>query len=403
MIKKVVNRFLRRTHFWRDVGFDELSELYISNMLRSVALSIFLIFVPFYLYQHDYTPAIILALFGCFFAVRTIADIGAGLFVGRFGPKHTMLLSNTMQLISAGLLLTVPQHHWNILLLALPWGIANSLFFISYHVSFSKIKHTPKAGAELGHMQAFEKIGYMLGPLIGGVIGSVFGPQYIFITATALLIISLLPLFLTSEPTKVHQKIDFKTLPVHKVRRDLIPYACLGVENTLCTNTWPFYVAVFLLSGAVYAQLGMLSAIGVLTAVLSAKVIGRLSDSGLARPIMRINVVFNALLHTIRPFVSGVGGVLAVNVANEAVTSGYRMPFMKGVYAAADDLPGYRIAYIASLEAISSIAKGTVWFMLAALATVLSLKAVLIIGFALAAIASLGITKERFAIYNRSR
>ncbi len=401
MLKKAMHQFLKRSHFWRDTGFDELSELYISNMLRTVALTTFLIFVPYYLYQNNYSPATILAMLGSFFAFRAVADIGAGFFVGRYGPKHSMLLSNLMQIISSSLLLTVPGHHWNILLMVLPWAIANSLFFISYHVSFSKIKHTPKAGTELGHMQVFEKVGYLLGPLIGGVIGSAFGPQYIFITATALLIISLWPLFLSSEPTKVHQKIDFKGLSAKKIRRDIFAYGALGVENSLCINTWPFYVAVFLLSGAVYAQLGTLSAIGVLVAVLSAKAMGGISDSALARPIMRISVASNILIHLLRPFVNGVAGVLAVNVANEAVTSGYRMPFIKGVYAAADDLPGYRIVYIATLESVSSIAKATSWFFLALLATVLSLKTVLAIGFIIAAVASLGITKERFAIYNR--
>lgn len=401
MIKKAVHRFLKKSHFWRDTGFDELSELYVSNMLRSIALTIFLVFVPFYLYQQDYSPVAILALFGCFFVTRAVADLAAGFFVARFGPKHTVLLSNVMQIISAGLLLTVPQYRWNIVLLAIPWGIAQSFFFISYHVSFSKIKHTSKAGRELGYMQTFEKIGYLVGPLIGGVVGSVFGPEYIFITATVLLAASLWPLFLTSEPTKVHQKIDFKTLPVNKIKRDLFANACLGVENTLCINAWSFYVAVFLLSGAVYAQLGSLSALGVLAAILSAKLIGKLADTSLARQVLRTSVYVNALIHLVRPFISGIGGVLAVNIANEAVTSGYRMPFMKGLYAAADDLPGYRIVYISSMESSGSIVKATVWFVLAILATVVSLQSVLIIAFLIAAVASLGITKERFAVYNQ--
>jgi hypothetical protein len=206
---------------------------------------------------------------------------------------------------------------------------------------------------------------------------------------------------LTNEPTKVHQKIDFKTLPVAKIKRDIFVNACLGVENTLCINAWAFFVAVFVLSGTVYAQLGALSAVGVLVAVISAKAIGRLSDSTLARPIMHASTYINAGIHIIRPFISGVSGVLMINVANEAVTAGYRMPFMKGLYSAADDLPGYRIVYISTKESTDSIIKATVWFMLAILAMVLSLKTVLIIGFFVAAIASLGITKERFAIYNR--
>lgn len=400
MLKQTVHKFLRRTHFWRDTGFDELSELYVSNMLRIVALTVYMVFVPFYLYQENYSPVAILALYGCFFVVRAVSDIAAGFFVARFGPKHTMILSNILQTVSALLLLTVPGQHWNVMLLALPWGAAQSLFFISYHVSFSKIKHTAKAGSELGHMQAFEKVGYLLGPLVGGLIGWAFGPQYIFIIATFLLVISLWPLFLTSEPTKLHQKISFKTLPVDKIKRDLFANACLGVENSLCMNAWPFYVAVFVLSGSVYAQLGALSALSVLVAIISAKLIGRLCDTRFARPILQTSAIINALLHTIRPLVTNISGVFALNVANEAVTSGYRMPFMKGIYAAADDLPGHRIVYIASMESSSCIVKATVWFMLALLATIFSLQTVLILSFFVAAIASLGITKEHFAVYN---
>lgn len=401
MLKKAIEKVLRRNHFWRDTGFDELSELYISNMLRCIALTIFMVFVPFYLYQNNYSVPSIFLTFGLFFIARAVADIVSGYLVAQWGPKHTMIASNLLQIVAASLFLSVPSMHWSVWLLAVPWGISQSLFFISYHVSFSKVKHTPKAGAELGHMQVFEKIGYMLGPLLGGVIGSVFGPQYIFASATALLLLSLWPLFLTAEPVKVHQKLDFKGLPIAKIKHDLIANTCLGIENSLCINTWAFYVAVFILSGAVYAQLGMLSAVGVLAAIISAKLVGRLSDSSWARPVLRTSAIANALTYLVRPFVHGIGGVAAVNVVNEAVTSGYRMPFMKGVYAASDDLPGFRIVYIACLESVDSIGKATAWLMLALLATLLSLKVVLFVGFAIAGIASLGIIQERFAVYNR--
>lgn len=400
MIKYVIHRIIKRSHFWRDAGFDELSELYISSMLRCTAVTIFMVFVPYYLYQNGYSAPAIFALFGLFFIVRMAMDILAAFVVARFGPKHTMILSCTLQIIAASVLLSVPQFHWHILAIAAPWGAANSFLFIAYHVTFSKIKHTTRAGAEIAHMQTFEKIGCLLGPLVGGVLGSVFGAQYIFAAATILLVLSLYPLFLTSEPVKVHQKIAFKKFPVDNIRRDLWAYACAGIENSLCINAWPFFVAVFVLSGAVYAQLGTLSAIGVLAAVLSAKLIGRLSDTQLARPILRFSAVINALLYLIRPLVHGLAGVLFVNVANEAITAGYRMPLMKGVYAAADDLPGYRIVYISTLEAISSIAKATVWLLLAILATAVSLKTVLLCGFVIAALASVGIMGERFAVYN---
>ncbi len=398
----MIGRALSRSHYWRDVQFDELSELYASNLLRSVALSIFMVFVPFYLYQHGYGAAAIFATFGCFFVARTISDISTAFIVARFGPKHTMIASCVLQIISAAILLTVPQMHWHPLIIAFPWGASASLFFIAYHVEFSKIKHTAKAGHELGHMQAFEKVGYLVGPLVGGVVGSIFGAQYIFFTATLLLFASLWPLFRTAEPVKTRQVLNFSALPVRKIKRDLFSYVCLGIENTLCINAWALYVSVFVLTGSVYAQLGALSAAGVLAAILTAKLIGRLTDTSIARPLMHISAVLNAVTYALRPFVNGVIGVFAVNVANEAITTGYRMPFVKGIYSAADDLPGSRIVYIASMEAIACIAKATVWFILALLASVLSLEATLIVGFAIAAIASIGITTERFAVYNRN-
>ena len=400
MLKRNLEKILRRSHFWRDTGFDELSELYISNMLRSVALTIFMVFVPFFLYQEKYSGSAIFALYGIFFTTRFFWDIGAGFVIARFGPKHTMIWSCVFQIISAGLLLTVPQHHWHVAWLAVPWGISSSLFFISYHVVFSKIKHTAKAGAELGHMQTYEKIGCLIGPFVGGVVGSVFGAQYIFLVATILLFASLVPLFQTAEPVKGRQKLQFRLLPIAKVKRDLFAWACMGVENSLCVNAWSFYVSVFVLSGTVYAQLGSLSAFAVLVSILSAKVLGRLADTTFARPLLRTGAILNALTYLVRPWVSNVWGVFAINSANEAVTAAYRMPFIKGAYAAADDLPGLRIVYISSLEAVSSIAKATAWFVLAILATTLALKSVLLIGFAIAAIASFGIMQERFAVYN---
>lgn len=400
MLKRTIEKLLRRSHFWRDVGFSELSELYISNMLRSVALSVFMVFIPFYLYQQHYSPAAILAFYGVFFAIRTVSDILGGFMVARFGPKHTMIASCVLQIISAGLLLSVPAYHWHIVVLALPFGASASFFFIAYHVEFSKIKHTVKAGSELGHMQAFEKIGYFIGPFIGGVIGSVLGPRYIFLAATILLFASLVPLFQSAEPVKTRQKLRFRDLPLNAVKYDLFANACLGIENTLCINTWSFYVSVFVLTGAVYAQLGTLSALAVLISILSAKLIGRLSDTAYARTILRTGAVLNALTYVVRPWVTNVWSVFAVNSMNEAVTAAYRMPFMKGIYSAADDLPGLRIVYIASMEASDSLAKMTVWFFLAILATTFDIKSVLLLSFFLAGLASLGIMKERFAVYN---
>jgi membrane protein implicated in regulation of membrane protease activity len=267
---------------------------------------------------------------------------------------------------------------------------------VAFHVEFSKIKHTRHAGKEIGHMQVFEKAAAIFGPLVGGVAGAAFGSPYIFAIASVVLALSLWPLFRSAEPVRTHQKLRFRALPLSKVKHDLFAYSALGIENTLCVNIWPLYISLFALGGNVYAKLGMLTSLAVLVSIAAARIIGRLVDQRNARLILRISAVLNAAVYVYRPFVGGLVPAFATNIVNEAVTTGYRLPFLKGIYAAADDLPGLRIVYISSMECIASIVKGTLWFVLSLVALYMSVRSVLVLGFAVAGLASLFIMSERF-------
>lgn len=396
MIKEIVHRALRHRHFWREVGVNELIELYISNMLHTFAISIMMVFVPFYMYQNGYSVPAIFSLFGCFFVGRVACDVLVAHVVARVGPKHTLIMNCILQIIVAAMLLSVPEFHWKVWQIGPIWGASASFFFIALHVAFSKVKHTDHSGKEIGFMQIMDKIGGVIGPLVGGLAGSFIGSQWIFIIASVVLFASLWPLFRSSEPVQIHQRLRYSDLPLNKIKRDLFSYTALGVENTLCVNTWPLYISLFVLSGSVYLQLGVLSSAAVLVSMASAYAIGRHSDAGNGRRMLRAGAVINALVYVWRPFTGGIGAVFATNVVNEVVTTAYRLPYIKGMYSAADDLPGFRIVYLSSMEMIASVVKGTVWFLLALLATILAIKTVLIISFGVAAVASLAILTEQF-------
>lgn len=404
MIKKLVHRLLRQRHFWRGLSFNELSELYVSSMLRMMAVSLLMVFVPYYLYQQGYSVSAIFVTFGSFFTVRSLSDILAGRTVARYGPKHTMIVACLFQIISALVFLTVPAYHWPSWLIGLPWGMSASFYFIAFHVEFSKIKHLRHAGKEIGYMSIMEKIGAIIGPLLGGLAGALLGPAYIFLIAVLVLMASLWPLFRSSEPVRIRQKLDFRRFPIGRVLPDLRAYAALGVENTFCINLWPLYLGLFALQGAVYAQLGGLTSAAVLASVGSAYLVGRLIDIRSGRKLLRIAAGMNAVVYLFRPFVGSFWAASIISIANEGITAGYRMPFLKGMYAAADDLPGYRIVYIVSMECFASICKAAAWFMLAIIAQTLTEYAVITVGFMLAAIASLLIMTEQFkALQQRSK
>lgn len=367
MLKKIIYRFLAVRHPWRYIGFDELSELYASTMLRSLGLSLVGIFVPIYLYKLGYELPVIFLFMAGVFGARMVSDIVSGYLVAWQGPKHVILASNIIQTFTLILLLTLSQYHWPLWLISGLWGLSLSMFFIAYHVDFSKIMHLGNGGKELGFMTIMERVGAALGPVAGGVIATVFGPEYTIMTAIILFVGAVIPLFLSAEPTALHQQISYRGLPYRRLRRDFLSFAAFGAENTISISVWPLFAAVTILTVNTYANIGLVTSLGVIAAIVTAQFIGRVVDREKGATLLRGSVVANFFLHLLRPLAQGFGGVLLINIANEVVTTGYKLPYTKGTYARADDLPGFRIVYLVTMEVCGDIGKAAAWLVVWAL------------------------------------
>lgn len=354
--------------------------------------------MPIYMLNLGYSVTAILLVVAWYFTFRFIIfDMLAAVLTAKVGPKHTMLIGYCCLIVSTLLFLTLSQQQWPLWLLGGVWGGSASLFFIPFHVDFSKVKHPEHGGKELGFLNIMERMGCAIGPIIGGLVATIFGAQYIFLVATILLLVGVIPLFRTAEAVKTNQKLDFNGLRVKDLKRDLVSIVGLGVENTFTLYLWPLFLGSFVLLGSsAYAKMGLISSASFMVSIIAAHTIGQLIDQRKGRKLLRASASINALVHLFRPFVPNLPLALGVSMANEAVTPGYRMPYTKGLYDAADDLPGHRIVYITSMELIASIAKASAWWFLVALTLVFSNRTVINIGFIIAAGASCIIMTERF-------
>lgn len=362
MLKRMISKLLEARQPWRYIGFDELSELYTSTMLRSMGLSVIGIFVPIYLYKLEYSIPIVCLFMALVCATRIISDALAGYVTAAIGPKHTILLSNMGQIVSLALFLMLSQHLFPLWLVAIIWGISLSLFFVPYHVDFSKIMHQDHGGKELGYMTTLERIGAAIGPFVGGLIASLAGAEYTIMVAMVLIMGATIPLFLSAEPTRTHQHIHFRGLPYRKIARDGVSHFGLGLDNSLSVTIWPLFIAVTIFVEGTYASVGLVTSLGIISAVVAAQVIGKVIDRHQARRLYVWSSWLNVGLHPIRPFVGGFGGVVATNVANEVLTTSVRLPYYKAMYARAEELPGFRIAYIVYMEVFLSAGKAGAWF-----------------------------------------
>ncbi len=361
MIKKTIHRLLRRRHFWREIGFDELSELYASMFLRSLSTSLIGIFVPIFLYKQGISLEGVCLYYVVFFAFRIAIDIIAAFVVGRIGPKHTIVLSTIFTIINLMMLMTLKTLHWPLVLVSLTNAIATSLFFIAFHTDFSKVKDALHGGKELGYLLTMQNIGGVLGPLVGGIIATVYDVRYTIFIAISLLAFSLVPLFTTNEAVRLHQHITFKGFVWRPHARAFVSYACFGTENIVCTLIWPLFVSLVVFTSGTYAKLGAVTALSTGLTLLFINFIGRSVDKKQDRLLMRCGVAVNIVLHLLRTAVTSSLGVIGVNSVNDPISSMYRMPYIKHYYDFSDSVPGYRIVYIALSEAASQVGKMLMW------------------------------------------
>lgn len=407
MIRKFIHHLLEQRYHWRTVGFSELAELYANRLLRLMAVNMVSGVVSIYMYQLGYPVWFIFAFFALYFLGRALMAFPAAYFIARVGPKHGSLVSNFLG-IPALLALTQLEHlGWVALaIFGVMQGFAVSLYVISYHVSFSKVKHTDHAGKEIGFMYILEKIGTGLSPLLGGFIAYLFGPEATMAAACLLFVVSAGPLFLSPDPVMTKQHITFRGFNWRATRKNLVSVAAIGVDQLSSAATWSLYVAIAIFgttSNVVYAQIGGLMSIAFLASLVFSRLYGVLIDRRKGGELLRVSVVADFLLDLARPFAASPLGVVLINVMNEAITSGYAMPYLKGQYDMADSLPGYRIVYMTLMEV--ALCLGATLFALVVVAIVIAAGDIrgMQLSYIIAAFAVLPIMIHGFPALRRTR
>lgn len=406
MLRNFLYRLIERRHYWRTVGFSELAELYANRMLRLMAINMVSGVIGVFMYQLGYPLWQILGFYAIFGVARVVLVVPAAYFIARYGPKHAMLASSILyipglismtQLSGSGIAALASY----IVLVAASMVIYN----VAYHVSFSKVKHSDHVGKEIGFMYVVEKLGAGLSPVVGGFVAFWLGPEATLWAASLLFLLSTAPLFFSPEPVITHQRIIFRGFHWKVVWRQLLSSAAVGVDQYSSLGVWTLFISVAVLGidgNAVYAKLGVLTTIAFISSLVFSRAYGLIIDRHKGGELLRLSVAGNFIVHLMRPFVSTPFGIVCLNTFNEAATSGYAMPYLKGVYDMADSLPGYRIVYITLLDMAAYIGASLSAVLLAVLAYVLPGVTAFQVGYWVIAFVTLGIMVHGFPALRRA-
>lgn len=357
MIQQFIHRLLLRRHFWRHATFSEVAELYASTLLRKLAIHIASAFMSVFLYQIGYSILFIATFWTLYYVIKLLTVFPAAQYASKFGPKHGILLSNLLYIPAMAIFTFVPE--WGIPAIAATGVLqcmSATLYSLCYAIDFSKVKSIEHAGKEIAYMNMIEKIATGLSPFVGGLLAFAMGPESTMWAAAGLFAVAAVPLFHTGEPPKSRQKLVFKGFPWRMAWRSLVANTGVGFDFVSSGTVWTLYVAVVIIgtgTNEVYAKMGALLSVVIIAALAASYVFGKLIDNRRGGELLRFSVFADALVHMVRPFAGNIGAAAAINVANEATTTGYAMAFTRGMFDTAD-LSGHRITYLACMEMTAS-------------------------------------------------
>lgn len=358
MIKKFISLFFRQRHYWREVSFDEIAELYMSRLLTVFAQNVVSLFAAVYLFKLGYGLDFIALYYGAIYVIKLPITVLAGKVAAYWGPKHTALVGNLLRIPSLIFFALAAQSHLPaVLLFGLFQGLSIAFYNVGYTVDFSKVHNPLHVGKELGTMQLVEKIARVSSPLIGGVLAAVSSPQVVIVIAIVAFMVSAVPLFRSIEPTKVKSRLTFRGFPWRLATNSLLAQAATGVDFVASGLVWTLFITTVVFGNEgnrIYATIGALASFGVFISMVTSWTFGRLIDRHKAKELIVVGAVGNMIVHAFRPFVAAPAGVVATNITSETATGAYAMSLVRVMFDVADR-SGYRILYVVYAEMITNV------------------------------------------------
>ena len=189
---------------------DGILAIYINTALRTLALSLIGIFLPVFIFLQTQeflgNKTIAAGLLGVVFyffiyrLVNVIFLIPASKMLAKWGFRWSILVSNVALGMLLFLLSIGSQNYWAIIVASIAHGIQGSIYWLSYRSLFAKDGVVSHLGKEVGTSVIFGQVVAVAGPVLGGVIITIWGFPALYIVALVVAFASSVPFFFHEAP-----------------------------------------------------------------------------------------------------------------------------------------------------------------------------------------------------------
>src|SRR3989344_6181917 len=142
----------------------ELTQVYASTALRSLAVSLISLFVPIYLYiERGYTLQETLFFFLIYSVLFALFTPIAAKFSARYGMKHAVLVSVPLYLGFVVLLYLLPYFRTPLWVIGMVLGMSLAFYWMGMNLVFRNASTQCSRGAEVGKKMSISILAAMIG------------------------------------------------------------------------------------------------------------------------------------------------------------------------------------------------------------------------------------------------
>lgn len=333
----------------------EVEEVYWHTLLNNLALSMVFIFEPIYLYTLGYSLVQIMWFYVQVYAwYIALVSFGAK-FAGRYGYKRAIFVSNLFYIVYWLVLFSVKAHPALFFVAPTFFALQKSWFWPAYNADIALSALKVQEGREVGVLFTLVQVGFVIGPIFGGIISHTLGFFPLFVAASVLLLFSVYPLFRSAD---IHTRHKFRFRNLWAIFKSL-PQNFFGywgyAEDLMVMSLWPVYV--FLILPNIFG-VGLVTTIATVVGTVLMLYIGRITDKFDKRKLIQITSVVYGITWLFRFLAKGVSSVLTMDSVHKAGKDITSVPMVALTYERAGSKgPDYAIAYSVFYEFSLSVGK----------------------------------------------
>lgn len=321
-----------RPHYFVQHLSKQIEELYINVAIMDFAVSAMMIFVPIYLYTEKFALWEIMGFFAIVYGVYfCIIPLGAK-FVGRYGYEKGILVSSLAYAAHFVALFSIPSWPHAFWVAAVLFAIQKTFYWPAYHADFGNFSFKNDRGSEVGGVVALDQIIFIIGPLIGGTIIKFFGFPVLFGVAVLLILLSNVPIFMTTEKVKkvnVGFAEQFTFFADKKRRNQLWAYLGFG-EEVIAMFIWPIFIYIAVSD---FVEIGSIIAVATLVTSLIALVVGKLFDRGKRNQIIISSTILYIITWPLRLLTRSGGSIFVLDSMQRIFKNTLYVPILADMYS----------------------------------------------------------------------